>query len=157
HPLAKPGGVYQFELRFRFASRNPKTAAAEAPDNPQFIVNTVVYSDLSYEGDINNAVKMIAEIRGREITTKKILSLVQAEIAANGSNSAGEFDRLKQQVSNIPDEPDNLMIKDISNNIAQFPSDQMKNLSMGARQGITSAKGQFVFFENGYEHDSVNK
>jgi hypothetical protein len=86
-PLAAPGAV--FELNVAATGRGELLADGYAPGGLREVrINSVVFSDGTFEGDENGAVWVNALRRGRKLQLGRVLPLVERALAASPESDA---------------------------------------------------------------------
>jgi len=100
---------------------NAETAAGgyepSAPPAQQIVVESLVFEDGSYEGELKPAAMFLGFVVGRRIELRRILPLLDQALAASDAVSASET--LRSQLSSLSYEPDEAEVASL---VIAFPT-----------------------------------
>lgn len=117
-PLMAPGEIYETE--FQLLSPGPMAQQVAGPGKRKpgrLTVAGVVYDDLTYEGEKEDAIEVAAGIRAKQIQWPRIIGLLKDAVAAYAQDKQRALDKLKKDVAALSIEPES---SDITNLAKRF-------------------------------------
>ncbi|MDR3744967.1 MAG: hypothetical protein P4K80_02410 [Acidobacteriaceae bacterium] len=133
-----PGASYQHRVSNNPSWKDVNGKRVELPLPTYLTLTAVVFSDGSYEGNLQTSAQMAATNNGSMVQRQRILSLIHSILAETQSDDLTTAERIRTEVKQLSTDPDVQMIAELR---SQFPtlSDedlaQLKNnLSMGMKQ-----------------------
>lgn len=116
--LIKPGDVY--ELRVSGGDGGEMTAEGLVPDRLQkVLVQTVLFTDGTFEGEAQPAAEMSALKLGRKLQLTRAVALMRQTLRASNEDEAASVARFKAQVSALGEEVEPQTVEDLA---ARFPT-----------------------------------
>jgi len=135
NPLMLPGATYQTSINI---------SESDVPDNSRstLVIQTVLFDDGSYDGDVVAAASMAARTRGRQIQLARFLLLLQDDLAKPGSEASSIIQELKTSAAKFRIDVDASVVDELQ---SQFPSLPKKNdrvwLASTVMEGLKSGRG----------------
>jgi hypothetical protein len=115
--LVKAGESAEFILNTTGNGQKTQDGFSPSPAK-QIEVTTVIFSDKSYEGDVESAARFIAALHGQKIQLTRALPLFKHISDAQGADASVRLENLKQQVSLLERSASQEMIDEV---FAAFP------------------------------------
>jgi hypothetical protein len=116
-PLIEPGDTYRTGIN---VEGGRLTADGLLPDSPRtFIIRAALFTDGTYEGDVEPAADMKAVHSGRKIQIKRVITLFSSALEATDLSAQTILENFKTQVSALDD---NLSPAAIDELLAEFPT-----------------------------------
>jgi hypothetical protein len=116
--LMAPGATYQFQFGIPHSGRMSNGGFVEGPPPPLLVLETALFKDGGYEGDMQAAAEIAAQRIGSEIQRQRIDHLVAAILADAQSDDDAKVARIRSEVAQLTEDPDPPMVESVQ---AQFP------------------------------------
>lgn len=110
------------------------------PVPPKLAVISVMFEDLTFEGDPELTLTYIARRRGARIQAIRIVGLLQAAIENPEPDSGKALETLSQQLSALPVVPDIQVLNDLAERFGSFTQDQRIGLLSALREGLSDTR-----------------
>ena len=94
-----PGGVAERRVLVTTTERTPTGYAPGTPANVTISIRTVVFEDLSFEGDSETACSMEGFVMGRRFWLKRLVALLDQEISKSNSDQIDAAKQFKEKLS----------------------------------------------------------
>lgn len=127
------------------------------PVRPKLAVTSVVFEDLTFEGDLEPALTYIAHRRGTRIQTIRVVGLLQAAIESPEQDSAKALEALRQQVSALADAPDIEVLDDLAKRLGPFTQYQRNSVLGELKRSLKDAKQGMLDKAKLYERNEAPK
>jgi hypothetical protein len=118
---------------------NAETSAAgyepSAPPAQQIVVESLVFEDGSYEGELKPAAMFLGFVVGRRIELRRIMPLLDQALSASDAVSASET--LRSQLSSLSYEPDEA---EVSSLVVAFPTLDKRELRISIEAAIHTVR-----------------
>lgn len=134
---------------------NPQIGHEPVP--PKLAVTSIVFEDLTFEGDLEPALNYIAHRRGARIQAIRIVGLLQAAIENPEQDSAKALETLRQQVSALIEAPDIQVLNDLVQRFGPFTQDRRNWLLLELMLGLMETKRGMLDRTQVYEKNEAPK
>lgn len=117
---------------------NPQIRNEPVP--PKVVVTSVVFEDLTFEGDPEPAATYMARRRGAKIQSIRIVGLLQAAIENPEQDSGKALQTLRQKLSALIEAPDIQVLNDLAERFGPFKQHQRISLFAALMYGLRDTK-----------------
>lgn len=143
-PLATPGG----ELR---TIVNASGGDGDGTLRSTLVIQTVLFDDDSYEGNVVTAAEMAARARGRQIQLSRVLELLQE---AGRSETIKSIHELKPEVEKLRIDVDNSIVEELQLKFPTLPKNNGKQwLATQLMYGLKGGRGEAISLINTVERE----
>jgi len=156
-PLA-PGQIQEVPLEVNAAYlRPPQGKSQNEPAMPKVVVTSIVFEDLTFEGDLEPALFYIAQRRGEKIQQTRIVGLLEAAIENPEQDSAKALETLRQQLSALIEAPDIQVLNDLAERFGPFTQYQRNRFLVALKDGLSDTKHGMLTRTQFYEKKEAPK
>ena len=117
--LIAPGATHQLQFSIPHSGRMSNGSFVENPMPPLLVLETALFKDGSYEGDMQAATEIVAQRVGSEIQRQRVNHLIAAILADAQSDDDAKVSRIRSEVAQLTEDPDPQMVESVR---SQFPS-----------------------------------
>lgn len=137
-PVLTPGQSLETQLGITKCGRlTPQGVSVPDANAPvRIAIGGVVFEDLTYEGDKDFAMSVVAGRRGEQIQIPRILSLIEPAITTPGSESREAREKLSQQLSALSVEIDPRVVEEVVKRFAPTTELQRTQTYYALRNGL---------------------
>lgn len=117
------GATHQLQFSIPHSGRMSDGGFVENPTPPLLVLETALFKDGSYEGDMQAAAEIVAQRVASEIQRQRVNQLIAAILADAQSDDDAKVLRIRSEVAQLTEDPDPKMVETVR---SQFPglSDQ---------------------------------
>ena len=154
--LIAPGATYEFPFGIPHSGKMVNGSFVEDPLPPTLVLETVLFRDGSYEGDVPAASRLAAHRIGLEIQDQRINHLIEGILADTMSGDEAKVARIRSEVAQLTEDPDSRMVETLQ---SQFPNlrDQDLQTAKGLlHAGLHDGKGSVTFGLKEFERTKAN-
>jgi len=140
-PLMLPGATCQTPIQIG-------SSAGDAPDDLRhtLAIETVLFDDGSYEGDVGSAAEMAARSRGRQIQLARFLVLLEDQLVKPGQEPASIIQTLTNSVAKLRIDVDASVLDELQSQYPALPRhNDRKWLAEKIMQGLTTGRGHVLY------------
>lgn len=134
---------------------NPQIEHKPVP--PKLAVTSIVFEDLTFEGELEPALIYIARRRGSRIQTIRIIGLLQAAIENPEQDSAKALETLRQQVLALIEAPDNEVLDEFAKRFGPFTQYQRNRVLWALKDSLKDTKEGMLERAKLYEKNEAPK
>ncbi len=144
-PIITPGATFQTPI-----------SVADAPENsrPTVVIQTVLFDDGTYEGNVVTAAEMAARTRGRQIQLSRVLRLLQE--APDQPDAVTAIQELKAGVTELRIDVDLSVIEELRSQFPALPGENGKAwLASKVMEGLKNGRGHALYLLNDIEQQRL--
>jgi hypothetical protein len=143
-PLATPGSAFHTIV-------NCSGGGVEEPLRSKLVIQTVLFDDDSYEGNVVTAAEMAARARGRQIQLSRVLELLPE---TGRSETIKSIQELKAGVEKLRIDVDNSIVEEMLSKFPALPKNYGKTwLATRLMDGLKGGRGQALSLVNSVERE----
>ena len=142
--LLPPGGVSE---QWLLASRTQRTPTGYAPGTPSAVtiaIRTVIFDDLSYEGESESACTMAGFVMGRRLWLKRVLPVLDQEISKSNNDNVEALKQFRGKVSELSLDLEESELKKGSSAACSKLSDSATVAFNGMKMDLLSASERVI-------------
>jgi hypothetical protein len=139
-PLIGAGQEYQLEMPSEREYRSLPTGEYAAEQFQIIEINTVVFTDSTYEGNLKLAMLQMAKNLGNRVQIERILSLIQGALGTT-SDDESAFDQFKRDVSALDEFVDAALFVELMSQFPTMDEQQKDNMRRIVRRNLHDIKG----------------
>jgi hypothetical protein len=143
--LIAPGETYRFQVSIPHGRTLSNGVMKENP-MPLFLsLETVVFRDGSYEGEVQGAAEYAARAKGIEVQRKRADAIVEPILADTQLDDNSKTARIRSEVDRLTVEPDTQSIDSVRSGFPGLPDQALDSVRFGLRVGLNSGKQAVTF------------
>lgn len=153
-PLIAPGQTHEVHVAIGRSGRStPQGFVPDEPQPPRIVIAGVVFTDSTFEGEIETALYVAANKRGEKIQGRRLIGLLQAAKNALEQDRQKVIERLREQIGALSEEPDERVVNEIAKAFAPLTKSQREQLRSGLQSGLNTEKQRLLYRLKEYEQE----
>lgn len=148
-----PGGTYRGQFGIPHHGRMSNGKFAEDPPPPLLVVAAAVFSDGSYEGDLEPVAEIAGNRIGSAIQWNRVDQVMTAILADAQSDDTAKVVRLRSALAQLTEEPDQQMIDKVRSQFPGLSDEALQAVKFALRAGLRNTKESLTLSLNDFERN----
>ncbi len=157
-PPIEPQAIHTFEIAMaKNEDRTLNGYASSYPPNQSVVITAVIFTDHTYEGDVEDA----ANLRASAIATKtqliRIINILEAALAEQESKPQAMIESIKSKIAVLGTESNAAMEEELFNEFAVFNQQERKKFRETIELVLRMTRGEMMYEIEGLEQSEKNQ
>jgi hypothetical protein len=157
-PLIPSGQVYETVVHIgRGGRRTPQGYVRDEPEQTKIVIGAVLFDDLTYEGEIETAVRVAADRRGQKIQIARLVALIDKAIESPDQVLSSVIGDLRKEVVGLSEEPEQAVMQEVAESFPSFEEQTKFEIKAGIIGGLKSGKESMLHAIRDYDRERVDR
>jgi hypothetical protein len=157
-PLIPSGQVYEMQIHIsRSGRQTPEGFVPNEPEQPRIAIAGVLFADSTHEGEVETAVAVSANRRGRKLQVDRLLALLDEAVENQVDDVGSAIEELRKQVVALSEEPEPWVMRQVAEDFPGLEGKAMWEIRAFVTGGLNSEKQSMLFAIRDFERERVER